>query len=86
MDVTTKKLYDMRKENDLLKIQDQKEKTLISLDMNISGQTTKETIQANTAAVKDWWKKKRRNNQDLLFAAEAGILEEVKSLLDKTRL
>jgi ankyrin repeat protein len=37
----------------------------------------------NTAEVKDWWKKKRRNNQDLLFAAENGIIEEVKALLDK---
>jgi hypothetical protein len=33
--------------------------------------------------VKDWWKKKRRNNQDLLFAAENGIIDEVKLLLDK---
>jgi ankyrin repeat protein len=54
--------------------------------MNISGHTTPETIQANTAAVKEWWKKKRRNNQDLLLAAEAGILEDVRRLLDKQSL
>lgn len=33
--------------------------------------------------MKEWWKKKRRNNQDLLFAAEYGDINEVKSLVDK---
>lgn len=33
---------------------------------------------------RSWWKKKRSNCEDLLMAAEAGNLEQVKSLLDKS--
>lgn len=45
VDMTTKKVYDMRKENDLLKLQSaDKSSNLISLDMTLTKQTTSENI------------------------------------------
>lgn len=86
VDLQTKKIYDMRKENDLLKMQQDKTANLVSLDMTsqfAGGGVSGESVQANTEAVKEWWKKKRRNNQDLLLSAEYGDIKDVKRLLDK---
>lgn len=45
---------------------------------------TQAGIVKGTKEWREWWKKKRSNCEDLLMAAEAGNLELVKSLLDKT--
>ena len=39
-DIQAKKVYDVRKENDLLKLQDSDKGNLISLDATITGETT----------------------------------------------
>jgi hypothetical protein len=58
-----KKVYDMRKENDLLKMQQcDASSNLISLDLTVTKATTGEEVKEQTAAMKEWWKKKRRNN------------------------
>ena len=83
IDVQTKKVYDMRNDNHLLKLQESEQSTLISLDIQKNKRISINDLQQNSAHLKDWWKKKKRNNQDMLFAAEYGELEEVKRLLDK---
>ena len=82
-DMATKKVYDVRKENDMLKLQEQPSHNLISLDQTTTKDTTAENITVNTVAVKEWWKKKRRNNQDMLLSAESGNIIELQRLLDK---
>jgi hypothetical protein len=77
VDIENKKVYDVRNENHMLKLQDLSQNLVSAQNTSIIGGTQ------NTAALKDWWKKKRRNNQDLLFAAENGIIDEVKMLLDR---
>jgi hypothetical protein len=87
VDIKTKQIYDLRKENDLMKLQEEDSQyRVISLDKQHSKGTTLEGIQATNAAVKEWWIKKRKNNQDLLLAAENGNLAEMSKLLDRDTL
>ena len=56
----------------------------IKFDVSVDDEyLIKEGIVKGTKAYNNWWKKKRSNWEDLLMAAEAGNLEQVKDLLDK---
>ena len=80
VDKDTGKVYDMRNENQLQRLQEKQ--TRLTGDANTSMNTNTSTQKAWG----DWWKQKRGNNQDFLFAAEYGNLDELKRLLDKEKL
>ena len=80
IDKDTGKVYDIRNENHLSRLQEKQTR----LTQDITNSTSNPSN--GNKAWSDWWKDKRRNNQDFLLAAEAGNIEEIKKLLNKDLL
>lgn len=80
IDKDTGKVYDMRNEMHLQRLQEKQ--TRLTSDLSTSNSQSSQSQKAWS----DWWKQKRGNNQDFILAAEYGNLEEIKRLLDKEKL
>lgn len=79
IDKDTGRVYDMRNETHLQKIQENQVKIGDLKDSS-------EPSSSSGKAWSSWYKTKRAHNQDLLWAAEYGNLDEVRRLLDKSVL
>lgn len=79
IDKDTGRVYDMRNENHLKHLNEKQSKLTTDLNSSNVGST-------GNKAWGDWWKQKHQNNQDYLIAAENGVVDEVKRLLDKEKL
>lgn len=75
IDKDTGRVYDIRNDMHVEKVTENTTKMNVDTDKSM-----------NKKAWDEWWKQKKRNDQDLLIAAENGDVNEVRRLLDKSKL
>ena len=80
-------VYDSRKESDLIRLEKRMSGAVnTTVDANVSKVSDGRKTKKKAKPWGNFWQKKRENNEKYLLAAEIGRLEEVKDLLDTSKL